>query len=197
MVLRRHPETGGRRLDALRWGLVPSWTKVLKQARKPINARSETAGSSSMFRSALAIRRCIVPADAFYEWRALTDGKQLYAIARRDGTPLAFAWVWEGWRAPDGETLCTYSILTTAANATMGAIHDRMPVILDPDDWHAWLDDEDVSALTGCGNSIFVPGRRNVDSPRCGQTEEYVLNWTDRVPLVPRSHFRSRISAAC
>jgi putative SOS response-associated peptidase YedK len=147
MVVRRHPETGERRLDTLRWGLVPSWTKDLKQARKPINAGSETAGTSGMFRSALANRRCIIPADTFYEWRTLPDGKQPYAIARLDGTPLAFAGVWEGWRAPDGETLLTYAILTTTSNATMAAIHDRMPVILDPADWHAWLDGEDANAL--------------------------------------------------
>jgi putative SOS response-associated peptidase YedK len=147
MVVRRHPETGERRLVTLRWGLVPSWTKDLKQARKPINARSETAGTSGMFRSALANRRCIVPADTFYEWRTLPDGKQPYAIARLDGTPLAFAGVWEGWRASDGETLLTYAILTTTSNATMAAIHDRMPVILDPANWHAWLDGEDANAL--------------------------------------------------
>ena len=87
MVVRRHPETGERRLDLLRWGLIPSWTPDVKAARKPINARSETAGSSGMFKAALAQRRCPVTADAFYEWQAMPDGKQSYAIARRDGTP--------------------------------------------------------------------------------------------------------------
>ena len=139
MVVRRHPETGERRLDLLRWGLVPGWTKDLKAARKPINARSETAAGSGMFRAALAARRCLVPADAFYEWRAQADGKQPYAIARQDGQPLAFAGLWEGWRSPDGETLRSFAILTTAANATMRQLHERMPVILEPADWPAWL----------------------------------------------------------
>ncbi len=139
MVVRRHPETGERRLDLLRWGLVPAWTKDLKAARKPINARSETAAGSAMFRPALAARRCLVPADAFYEWRTEADGKQPFAIARQDGQPLAFAGLWEGWRSPDGETLRSFAILTTAANATMRPLHERMPVILEPQDWPAWL----------------------------------------------------------
>jgi putative SOS response-associated peptidase YedK len=136
-VVRRDPETGERHLDLLRWGLVPHFTRRLKTARKPINARSETAASSAYFRGSLAHRRCLVPADAFYEWRATSTGKQPSAIARGDGTPLAFAGIWEGWRAPDGETLRTFAILTTAANATLRRLHNRMPVILEPADWPA------------------------------------------------------------
>ncbi len=140
MVIRRHPETGERRLDLLRWGLMPSWTKNLKQPR-PINVRSETAGTSAMFKAALATRRCLVPASAFYEWKAQHDGKQPYAIARQDGTSLTFAGVWEWWKAPDGELVRTFAILTTTANATMRRLHERMPVILEPDVWTAWLED--------------------------------------------------------
>ena len=92
-MIRRHPETGERRLDLLRWGLIPSWTADLKQARKPINARSETAATSDLFKAALATRRCLVPVDVFYEWQVRPDGKQPYAIARRDRTPLALAGV--------------------------------------------------------------------------------------------------------
>ena len=139
MVVRRHPDSGERHLDLLRWGLVPHFTKDLKAARKPINARSETVASSGMFRSALAARRCIVPADAFYEWRAMADGKQPYAIARQDGAPLALAGLWEGWRSPEGETLRTFAILTTAANAAMAQLHERMPVVLEERDWPLWL----------------------------------------------------------
>jgi len=148
MVVRRHPETGARHLDVLRWGLIPHFTKDLKAARKPINARSETATTSGMFRGALAARRCLVPVDAFYEWRAMLDGKQPYAIARRDGAPLAMAGLWEGWRAPDGEIIRTFAILTAAANATVRQLHERMPVILEPNDWTAWLEAEgDPAAL--------------------------------------------------
>lgn len=141
MVIRRHPETGKRRLDLLRWGLIPGWTKELKAARKPINARSETAGTSGMFKGALATRRCLVPADAFYEWRTMPDGRQPYSIARRDGAPVTFARIWEGWRDPAGDVMRTFAILTTAANTTMRQMHERMPVILEPDNWTAWLDD--------------------------------------------------------
>jgi putative SOS response-associated peptidase YedK len=129
--------------------LVPHFTKDLKTARKPINARAETAGSSGMFRGALASRRCLVPANAFYEWNSMADGKQPYAIARWDGSPLAFAGVWEGWRTPDGETMRTFAILTTSANGTMRQLHERMPVILEAADWAAWLGEVegDIPAL--------------------------------------------------
>ena len=132
LVVRRHPETGERRLDALRWGLVPHFTKDLKACKRPINARAETIATSGMFRGALASRRCLVPADAFYEWKAVADGKQPYAIARTDGAPLAFAGLWEGWRSPEGETLRTFTIATTAG-PDMEGLHDRMPVILEPE----------------------------------------------------------------
>ena len=148
MVVRRHPESGERHLDLLQWGLIPHFTKDLKAARKPINARSETAGSSGMFRGALARRRAIVPADAFYEWKAMADGKQPYAIARVDGAPLAFAGIWEGWTAPEGDTLRSFAILTTAANATMAGLHDRMPVVLEEADWPAWLGEAEGDAAS-------------------------------------------------
>jgi putative SOS response-associated peptidase YedK len=139
-VVRRHPDTGERHLDLLRWGFVPSFTKDLKQARRPINARSETVAQSAMFRRALAERRCIVPASVFYEWQTVPAGKQPYAIARVDDDPMAFAGIWEGWRAPDGTILRSFAIITTAANEPMRAIHERMPVILEKPDWSLWLE---------------------------------------------------------
>ena len=157
MVVRRHPASGERHLDLLRWGLVPHFTTDLKAARKPINARSETAAGSSMFRDALASRRCLVPADAFYEWRALANGKQPYAIARRDGAPLAFAGLWEGWRSPQGEVLRSYVILTTAANVTMSSLHHRMPVILETEHWAAWLGEAAVEP-----SRLMRPAAENV-----------------------------------
>jgi putative SOS response-associated peptidase YedK len=147
MVIRRHPDCGERRLDVLRWGLVPHFTRDLKTARRPINARSETAATSGMFRGALASRRCLVPVDAFYEWTAMEDGKQPYAIARVDGQPMAMAGLWEGWRAPDGEVLRSFAILTTAANDTMSVLHERMPVILEPANWSTWLGEDGADPL--------------------------------------------------
>ena len=95
-----------------------------------------------MFRGAFAKRRCIVPAAAFYEWKATPDGKIPHAIARLDGDPLAFAGIWEGWRSPEGDVIRSYAILTTTANAEMSALHERMPVILAPEDWPAWLGEQ-------------------------------------------------------
>lgn len=141
-VVRRHPETGERHLDALTWGFIPANTKILKEARRPINARAETVATSGMFRHAFAKRRCIVPAAAFYEWQAGPSGKTPYAIARGDGDPLAFAGIWEGWRSPDGNILRTFAIVTTTANAQMSVLHERMPVILEPTDWPVWLGEQ-------------------------------------------------------
>jgi putative SOS response-associated peptidase YedK len=141
-VVRRHPESGERTLDLLTWGFVPHFTNDLKACKRPINARAETVASSGMFRSALASRRCLVPADAFYEWRAMAHGKQPYAIARAEGEALAFAGLWEGWRDPAGEVLRSFTIVTTEANAEMSKLHNRMPVILEPEAWPAWLGEE-------------------------------------------------------
>lgn len=138
-VVRRHPAEAARHLDLLSWGLVPHWSKDPGAERKPINARSETAATSPLFRDAFARRRCIVPADAFYEWQATGGAKLPFAIARADGMPLALAGLWEGWRGPAGEVLRTFTILTTAACKPLEHLHERMPVVLEPADWALWL----------------------------------------------------------
>ncbi len=143
MVVRRHPDTGERHLNLLQWGLLPSWTKDPAHARRPINARAETVASSGMFRESFKARRCVVPADVFYEWQVTEGGKQPYAIARRDGEPMAFAGIWEGFRAPDGTVTRSFAIVTTSANTDIAALHERMPVILEPTDWPAWLGEAD------------------------------------------------------
>ena len=142
-VIRLHPDTHERHLDALTWGFVPAFTKSLQDARKPINARTETVGTSGMFRAAFAKRRCIVPASAFYEWRTDPSGKIPFAIARADGDPMAFAGIWEGWRSPEGDILRSFAILTTAANQQMSVLHERMPVILEQPDWPVWLNERE------------------------------------------------------
>ena len=120
MVVRRRPGTGERHLDLLTWGLVPQWTKDLRAARRPINARAETVANSPMFHDAFARRRALIPAQAFYEWQRTENGpKQPYAMARRDGETLAFAGVWEGWWSPEGEVVRSFAIIVTALNATM------------------------------------------------------------------------------
>ena len=139
MVVRRHPETGERHLDLLKWGLLPSWAKAPATAQRPINARAETVAISGMFRRAFAQRRCLVPAEAFYEWRKTGGPKVPYAFARKDRQPMAFAGLWEGFRWPSGEVTRTFCIITTSANEVMRPIHDRMPVVLAPEDWPVWL----------------------------------------------------------
>ena len=138
-----------RHLDALKWGLVPYFTKDLKKARKPINARSETVATSGMFREAFAKRRCLVPAPIYYEWRDDPDGKTPFAVARVDGEPVAFAGIWEEWRSPEGEKLSTFATITTDANTLLASIQDRMPVIIERADWSVWLGEAagDPSAL--------------------------------------------------
>jgi putative SOS response-associated peptidase YedK len=138
-VVRRHPETGARHLDLLRWGLVPHWVKDLKATRQPINARAETAATTPMFRDALARRRCLVPIDAFYEWQAADGAKLPFAVARADGAMMVLAGLWEGWRGLDGEVIRSYTLLTTAACPVLRPLHERMPVILEPPDWPLWL----------------------------------------------------------
>lgn len=142
-VVRRHPAEGTRHLDLLAWGLVPNWSKDPKAERKPINARSETAATSPLFRDALARRRCIVPIDAFYEWQQVEGGKIPHAIARADGAPMALAGIWEGWRGTDGTVLRTFTVLTTAACQALEHLHHRMPVVLEPPDWALWLGEEE------------------------------------------------------
>jgi len=142
LAVRRHPETGARHLDALRWGLVPRWSKDATGAARMINARSEGVAEKPAFRDAFAKRRCIVAADGFYEWRAEGKAKQAFAVAMADGAPMPLAGLWEGWRAPDGGVLRSFTIITTAANAKLAAVHERMPVILPREAWGAWLGEE-------------------------------------------------------
>ena len=147
-VVRRHPETGERRLDLLRWGLVPHFVKDPGDTHQPFNARSETAANAPMFRSAMRHRRCLVPADAFYEWMATPNGKQAHAAARTDGQVMALAGLWEGWRGSGGTVLRTYTILTTKACAQLAHLHERMAVVLEPDDWPLWLGETDGDPTT-------------------------------------------------
>lgn len=132
---------GFREATAMQWGLIPSWSKDPKLGSRMINARSETAAEKPSFRSAFKRRRCLIPASGFYEWDQHTQPKQPYHITPRRGGLLAFAGLWERWSPPEGDPLETCSILTTSANALIGEIHDRMPVILAPGEFDTWLVD--------------------------------------------------------
>jgi len=149
-----HADGGVRCLDRFHWGLVPSWAKDPKVGNRMINARSETLAGKGAFKPAFRKRRAIVPADGFYEWKATSGSrrKQPYFIHRPDDEPFAFAGLWEVWRGPDrdgSETLRSTTIITTAANESMAAVHDRMPVILPASAWDEWLDptNDDIETL--------------------------------------------------
>jgi putative SOS response-associated peptidase YedK len=140
-VVRVNRDSGGREIALMRWGLVPFWAKDPKFGYSTINARAEEAASKPAYREALKKRRCLVPADAFYEWQRISEkNKQPYAIALKSGEPYALAGLWETWKPQEGPALETFTILTTDPNELMQTIHNRMPVILDQRDYERWLD---------------------------------------------------------
>ncbi len=128
------------KLSFFRWGLVPFWAKDPSMGSKMINAKSETLAEKPSFRNALKSRRCLVPADGFYEWKKEGTLKMPYRICLRDESLFAFAGLWEAWKDAEGKVLNTFTIITTSPNALLSGIHDRMPVILDPDLEKHWLD---------------------------------------------------------
>jgi putative SOS response-associated peptidase YedK len=145
LVIRQNQQTGARSLDFLKWGLIPYWCKDPKGGRKPINARAETAATLPTFRDAYARRRCVVPVDGFFEWKAIRGQKarQPFAIAMRDGSLFGIAGLWENWNDPaSGEWIRTFTIITVPANELVGTIHDRMPAILHREDYDRWLGPE-------------------------------------------------------
>lgn len=138
-VIRQSPEHK-RVMHMLRWGLVPHWAKDPSIGNKLNNARGESVAEKPSFRDAFKRRRCIIPADGFYEWKTEGKLKQPYFISLKSGEPMAMGGLWESWKTPEGEILRTCCIITTGPNAVMEPIHDRMPVILAPEHWQAWLE---------------------------------------------------------
>ncbi len=138
LVVGRGPQ--GDRCAAFRWGLVPPWAEDVSIGNRLINARSKSVARKRAFRDAFAHRRCLVPADGFYEWRPAEPHKQPFYIRRRDRRVFTFAGLWERWHRPDGSTLHSFAILTTRPSALLRPIHDRMPVLIGPDDRATWLD---------------------------------------------------------
>jgi putative SOS response-associated peptidase YedK len=173
---------GGRELTALRWGLIPSWSKGPDNRFSMINARAETVASKPAYRSAFRRRRCLIPAEGFYEWRTVggapapgrrPEAKQPYFIHRRDGEPILLAGLWECWRPDVGGPVQSCTIVVTDASQSIAAIHDRMPVVLAPDAVEAWLDpgNEDIEALQALlrpapgADWALDPVSRRVNSP--------------------------------
>ncbi len=138
-----------REMVLAKWGLIPSWAKDMKIGNQLINARADTVATKPSFRSAFKARPCLIPADGFYEWQMTQDGKQPVYIRMKVKGPFAFAGLWERWRPEEGEAVESCTIITTDANELMGPIHNRMPVILAPNDYATWLNmDEQPELLT-------------------------------------------------
>jgi len=139
-VIRQHPTEPTRHMSQMHWGLIPSWSNDASGAAKMINARSETAQTLPAFREAMKYRRCLVPADGFYEWKRSGTAKQPYCFEINEGQLFVFAGLWEGWKDASGDWIKTCTILTTTPNDVTSTVHDRMPVILEPGDYDLWLD---------------------------------------------------------
>ena len=142
LVIRQNHKTGKRSLDLLKWGLIPHWRSDPLGGRKPINAKAESVLRLPTFRDAFAMRRCIVPVDGFFEWRAIKSAgrKQPYATAMKDGSPFGLAGLWENWRNPNtGEWERTFAVITVPSNDLVSQIHNRMPAILTPESYDRWL----------------------------------------------------------
>ncbi len=146
---------GKRQFALVRWGLLPSWVKDPKDFTLVINARGESVTDKPAFSAAMKRRRCLVPADGFYEWKAIGASKQPYYVRAKSGTPLAFAGLWETWTGPNGEEMETAAIVTTRANHTLADIHERMPVVVSPDAFNLWLDCANVDDKTAA--SLIAP----------------------------------------
>ncbi|MGF1990446.1 MAG: SOS response-associated peptidase [Nostoc sp. ZfuVER08] len=179
-TLLQNPESKKREFQQLHWGLIPSWAKDPGIGAKTINARAETVAEKPAFRSAFKHRRCLVLADGFYEWQRQQGKKQPFYFRLQYGQPFAFAGLWERWQSPSNEEITSCTILTTAANELLQPIHERMPVILDPQDYDLWLDSQvqtpqtlqqllrsyPAAAMTAYPVSTLVNNSRH-NSPEC------------------------------
>jgi putative SOS response-associated peptidase YedK len=151
-VVRFDEEDHQRSLDVMRWGLIPHWAKDIKIGYSTFNARAEDIDTKPAFRAAFRQRRCLVPLDSFYEWKKTPTGKQPYAIGLKDSRLMAMAGLWETWHSPQGERIRSFTIATTKPNALCAELHNRMPVVLQPEAWPIWhgevpADSKDLKAL--------------------------------------------------
>jgi putative SOS response-associated peptidase YedK len=154
-VVRIHE--GERQFALLRWGLMPGWVKDPRAFSLVINARGESVNDKPAFRNAMKRRRCLIPADGFYEWKEEGGRKRPYVVRPKDGGPIAFAGLWETWMGPNGEEMETAAIVTTLASRDIAHIHHRMPVIVPPEAFDFWLDCQNVDAVTAA--ALIAPAR--------------------------------------
>lgn len=176
-VFASHNDPGRRALAAMRWGLVPSWAKDPDHGARLINARVETVADKPSFRAALARRRCLIPADGYYEWQPQPAGsgksaKQPYFIAPESGGVLVMAGLYEYWRAATGEWLVSAAIITTQATDQLGMLHDRMPMVVASQNWDAWLD----AGFDGPATALLAAPGSEVSARRVSTAVNRVAN---------------------
>ena len=157
-IVRLSTRAAGRVLTVARWGLVPAWSRDRTGAARMINARAETVATSRAFAPSWQRRRCLVPADGWYEWARGPSGKQPYFMTRTSGEPLALGGLWTSWSGPDGERTITFSIVTLAAEEPLRQVHDRMPLILEPALWGDWLQGADPAGLLRATTAEYAAG---------------------------------------
>ena len=148
---------GKRQFALARWGFIPAWVKDPKKFSLLVNARGESALEKPAFRNAMRRRRCLIPADGFYDWRDGVPRRPYFVHQKSSDAPMAFAGLWETWTGPNGEELDTAAIVTTRANTMLSAVHDRMPVIVPQDAFNLWLDCAEVDATTAAALIIPAP----------------------------------------
>ncbi len=173
-AVRISEKSGDRELTHFNWGLIPRWAKDPKIGSRMINARSETAAEKPSFRTAFKYRRCLVPADGFYEWQKLNGQKQPVRIQMKDGSPFAIAGLWERWASADGSEIESCTLLTTEPNELLQDIHNRMPVIVAPRDFDLWLDPgaqhpgevQHLLRSYPAGEMSYYPVSTHVNNPR-------------------------------
>jgi putative SOS response-associated peptidase YedK len=173
-AVRVNEKNGDRELTHFYWGLIPRWAKDPKIGSRMINARSETAAEKPSFRVAFKYRRCLVPADGFYEWQKLNGQKQPVRIQMEDGGPFAIAGLWERWASPDGSEIESCTLLTTEPNELLQDVHNRMPVIIAPRDFDLWLDPgaqhpgevQHLLRSYPAGDMSYYPVSTHVNNPR-------------------------------
>jgi len=192
---------GKRQFALVRWGLLPSWVKDPKSFTLLVNARGESLTDKPAFKTAMKRRRCLIPANGFYDWRTTGGRKQPYYVRAKSGEPLAFAGLWEIWIGPNGEELETATIVTTRANRMLADIHDRMPVIIPPDAFNLWLDCTNVDAETAA--AVIAPEMimaadltRRVSTPSASAASSFSRTAISQTPNRERSITRAVINDA-
>lgn len=140
LIVRKEHGEKVRQLTTMRWGLIPSWAKDASIGTRALNARSETVTTTPAFRESIRRKRCLIPADGFYEWQKMGSVKQPYCFEVGEGDVFALAGLWDEWTSPDGEIIESCTILTTEPNTLVSDLHNRMPVIVPPEKYEVWLD---------------------------------------------------------